>query len=435
MLELDGITPSETDNTHANRIRLLKYKGMLPREIEDIFYLLRTKRNKATHDGYDSVEDAKKLLRMAHTLCCWFMECYGYYEFEPYDFVVPISTQGQSKEIEIERKRLLEENEKLSAELKKAKAASLSNSVVVNVKQNERKKRTDRATANMKLSEAETRLLIDEQLRKVGWQADTENLRYLKGAQPQKGKNLAIAEWPTDSSLCKHGSVDYVLFVGLTLVGVVEAKSTTKNVSSVIDVQCRDYSKGIKIEHSEFLLPHANWNDYKAPFLFATNGRPYLKQLEIKSGIWFRDARRDSNVAKPLQNWIDPQGIMEMLESDIEAANQKLSETPYDLLTDKDGLNLRPYQIKAIEKAEAAIISGKKAAAIKNPAANPKSPLRGTKHEPNSNKIFAAKTKTFATLPLPAANFISDNILMAKLTRRTVDDSLQRYRHMGFARL
>jgi len=32
-------------------------------------------------------------------------------------------------------------------------------------------------------SEAETRYLIDEQLRKVGWEADTEKLRYSKGTQ------------------------------------------------------------------------------------------------------------------------------------------------------------------------------------------------------------------------------------------------------------
>jgi hypothetical protein len=30
---------------------------------------------------------------------------------------------------------------------------------------------------------------------------------------------------------------------------------------------------------------------FRVPFLFATNGRPYLKQVETQSGIWFRDAR------------------------------------------------------------------------------------------------------------------------------------------------
>ena len=67
---------------------------------------------------------------------------------------------------------------------------------------------------------------------------------------------------------------------------------------------------------------------------------------------WFRDARQDSNIPKALKGWIDPQGLLDMLEKDIAVANQKLVEAPYDLLRDKDGLNLRPYQIEAIEKAE-----------------------------------------------------------------------------------
>ena len=45
------------------------------------------------------------------------------------------------------------------------------------------------------MNEAETRLLIDSQLRKFGWYADSINLRQSKGTRPQRGKNIAIAEW------------------------------------------------------------------------------------------------------------------------------------------------------------------------------------------------------------------------------------------------
>jgi type I restriction enzyme R subunit len=34
------------------------------------------------------------------------------------------------------------------------------------------------------------------------------------------------------------------------------------------------------------------WGDYRVPFLFSTNARPYLDQLKEKSGIWFLDARK-----------------------------------------------------------------------------------------------------------------------------------------------
>lgn len=50
---------------------------------------------------------------------------------------------------------------------------------------------------------------------------------------------------------------------------------------------------------------------------------------------------------------------MEQLEKDIAAANSTLQNTPFDLLRDPDGLNLRKYQINAIEAAEQAVIDGK----------------------------------------------------------------------------
>jgi len=352
MLELDSIEPPTTDDTLSNRIRLLKNEGMLPRDISDMLYSIRTKRNIAVHEGHDCLSDAKVLLKMAHSLSVWFMQIYGDYSFEPKSFIMPPETIADT-----DISKLQQENETLILELKKAKAATLSNSVEVDVGAAERKRRTNKANAGLKLSEKETRYLIDEQLRKVGWEADTENLRYSKGTRPQKNRNLAIAEWPTDSTVCRWGYVDYALFAGLKLVGVVEAKPMHKDVSSLIDNQCRDYGMGIKNEHNEFAID--TWGEFKAPFLFATNGRQYLKQLETKSGIWFRDARLETNMPKALQGWISPQGLLDLLEKDIAAANRELVVTPYDLLSDKDGLNLRPYQIEAIGKAETAVLDGK----------------------------------------------------------------------------
>ena len=85
------------------------------------------------------------------------------------------------------------------------------------------------AAEAISLDEAETRALIDQQLRDSGWEADTKEMRCASGTRPVKGRNLAIAEWPTAS-----GPADYALFAGLTLVGVVEAKRRRKNVSAAI---------------------------------------------------------------------------------------------------------------------------------------------------------------------------------------------------------
>ena len=104
------------------------------------------------------------------------------------------------------------------------------------------------------MSEAETRMLIDEQLRKVGWEADTWNLRYSKGTRPAKGHCVAIAEWPTNSSVSEHGFVDYALFIDTKLVATIEAKSKHTDIPSVIDYQCKDYARSIRQEDQQCRL-------------------------------------------------------------------------------------------------------------------------------------------------------------------------------------
>ena len=59
-------------------------------------------------------------------------------------------------------------------------------------------------------------------LYQAGWEADTQELDYRKGARPEKGRNMAIAEWPMKGNF-KGQRADYVLFVGLTPIAVVEA--------------------------------------------------------------------------------------------------------------------------------------------------------------------------------------------------------------------
>lgn len=70
--------------------------------------------------------------------------------------------------------------------------------------------------------------MIDTQLRKVGWEADTENLRYGKGIRPQKGKNLAIAEWPTLSAAGNKGRADYALLQAKNLSLLSKQKQSIK---------------------------------------------------------------------------------------------------------------------------------------------------------------------------------------------------------------
>lgn len=345
----EHIPEPTVDNTHSNRIRLLKREGLIPKKIDDILYAIRKTRNNAVHSGEDSVDDAKILLQMTYNLSTWFMEVYGDWGYIPADFVMP------EKVVLPDYEAIIKEQEDTIAAL--SHKVEFISTQASNKSTTERVQKAETTSENMELSEAETRYLIDEQLRKYGWEADTNNIRYSKGTRPQKSKNFAIAEWPTDSKVSKNGYADYALFVGLQLVGIVEAKKANIDIPSVIDYQCKDYAQLIKPEHNEYVIKQ--WGSYKVPFVFATNGRKYLKQIETKSGIWFLDLRNNSNAPKALQGWISPQGIMELLEKDISSANATLQNTPFDLLRDPDGLNLREYQIRAIEAAEKAVIDGK----------------------------------------------------------------------------
>lgn len=354
IMVFEHIAAPSVDNTHSNRIRLLKRAGLLPRDIDNTLYLLRKTRNSAVHTGADSVEDAKTLLSLMYNLAVWFMETYGDWGFIAPAFVMPDEKAQQDLEA------LLAEQEQkikdLTQRLEEVKTAASGST------KKERAKRAETVSAIMNWNEAQTRRLIDEQLRKAGWEADTHILRYSKGTRPVKGRNLVISEWPTNSAFYKHGYVDYAFFIGEKLVAVMDAKKMGEDVASTIDVQVKDYATHIREEDQSYVI--AGWGAYQVPFLMASNGRAYLEQLRTKSGIWFLDARDPSNISYPIRNWFSPSDIEEKLKQDIAAANIALVESDDSFLTDPAGLNLRDYQVKAIHKATEAILVGKQTALL-----------------------------------------------------------------------
>ncbi len=345
MLAYDGIAEPEYDNTHSSRIRLLKKYDLLPREIDNTLYILRKARNDAAHNAADEGEKALNNLQLVYELCVWYMQTYGDYNYEPNGYVVPVDMSVSMADLEKENSELEERNKQLLIEIQKIQQSGKSDS--------NRRAVAYQKALNVHLSEAQTRELIDEQLRKVGWEVDTKEIRYSKGSRPTKGKNMAIAEWPTNSSTGNNGYADYALFIGEKMVGIVEAKKKHTNVSSVLDGQCKEYAKNIKDEHQSYVIKA--YGQYLVPFLFATNGREYIKQYEDMSGIWFLDTRESFNAPKPLSGWPSPEGIEQDLERDIAEADKTLASTGYELLEDPDGLNLRYYQIEAIKAAEKAI--------------------------------------------------------------------------------
>ncbi len=394
---------SGSDVKQVDLLRELDYTLRLDKQVKDAFHALRKLGNTATHDITSaSHRDALKALQVGHALSAWFHLQFGGNNaigFKLESFVKPLDPSEKVRQLEEallelqkltrtaeDRLSLVEEQKNIEAqkaEAEKQRAEEMASDSKVweqiatehEVKLSEYRAKMDAANdiyvqkfatlekqqqaeqirrvekSTLQLNEAETRVLIDQQLIETGWEADTVNLKYSKGARPIPNANRAIAEWPTDS-----GPADYVLFMGLTPVAVVEAKKSAKNVYDDIG-QAKRYAKGLQ-EQGAFCVG-TNYGEFKVPLTFATNGRPYLKQLEKESGIWFLDVRDNSNRRKVLKGWYTPLEIKTYLRQTPQQAEIELDEMAFNY-----NLKLRDYQINAIKAVESSIKQGKETALI-----------------------------------------------------------------------
>ena len=321
------------EETQVELLRRLKLENVISHEVADLFHLIRKAGNKAAHNrGDTNSTDALTLLQTSHQLGIWFHRTFSDRNFKSKAFIPPIDTQRNAA---ISAEQNAQQNALINAELK-AKIEALEKIITDTQIANQHPttketaeiiKRSEAASATIDLNEAQTRALIDQQLRDRGWEVDTQNLRYSQGFRPTKGKNMAISEYPTDD-----GIADYALFIGLRCVAMIEAKRRRKNVAGAI-AQAERYAKG--------------YNAEVVPFVFATNGRGFLKQLETESGIWFRDTRKSTNHSRALIDFYTPDGLEALLTMDRETAHEKLKNTGFNF-----GFDLYPHQRAAIEKIE-----------------------------------------------------------------------------------
>lgn len=293
---------------------------------------IRRLRNKAAHeaDFHPSLEEALTVDQRAFFVWCWFLETFTQDEIKPYQ--KPLNQQAV---VDNQQKKI----EELTAEIEQ-----LQHTQSVKVPESvraERRRKNKKFAAQNRLTEAQTREIIDQQLRDAGWEADTPTLNnWTKGTLPQKGHNMAIAEWKLPH---RRERADYVLFIGERAVGIVEAKRYGETVAASALGQAYDYYKYLK--NSE------KYQMENIAFLFGANGRPYLSQMKSQSGIWFRDMRNKNHPDGPLESWLTPDDIkmkeMARPEEDADSALQK-----DDYYPDFAG---RYYQKLAIQKIEKAI--------------------------------------------------------------------------------
>lgn len=382
----------------ASLLGTLRSRNAIPFEVYELFHGLRKSGNDAVHQNMGDQSQALHHLKMARQIAIWFKRSYGNSpNFKPVPFVVPLDPKQPGEDLkheldtlrkEVAVQQLAAEHAKQTkqaeaelrqqAELKAQKAyadleAALALAVETESRLQQEKQsfeakllelqtatkeasaeevavkidQAQKASTLLDLDEAATRKIIDQQLRDHGWEADTTNLSYQAGTRPQKGKNLAIAEWPT-----QNGPMDYVLFIGLQPVAAIEAKRAIRDVSGAIE-QAKRYSRGFKPLET-FDKNGGPWDKYQVPFMFATNSRPYLKQLETKSGIWFLDGRKHTNHSRALDGWYTPEGLEALLKQDLDLADKLLKDEP------PDPLGLRYYQNQAITEVEAGIAEGKR---------------------------------------------------------------------------
>ncbi|GIU70492.1 MAG: type I restriction enzyme EcoKI R protein [Candidatus Woesearchaeota archaeon] len=168
---------------------------------------------------------------------------------------------------------------------------------------------------------------IDKQLNELGW----EVIPYNEKIVINNLKYHAVEEFPTE-----NGPADYALFVKGKLLGIIEAKKVSVNPQNVLE-QAKRYSKGCKNTIGE-------WNSFKVPFLYASNG----------TQIWFADVREENYYSRELLNFHTPDALEEMFNGNIQKAKQWLIKNPIDFE------RLRPYQKEAISAVEKALIDNKR---------------------------------------------------------------------------
>ena len=397
--------------TQAELLRAVDQRLGLDPQVRQMFHLLRNRGNEAAHqvDHRIGYREGIEALKVAREVALWFHRSFGSApDFKPGPFVLPddpsqklaalqqqISAlqqdlqqahtaqaaqaqltqllEDQAAQERVLASRAAEEREvyeslaeeasaryaELKAEFDARLQASNSQPDTTNAKDLQGfAQRAAQAAQKVSMDEAATRLLIDQMLIDAGWEANTLELTHAKGARPERGRHQAIAEWPT---LGKQ-SADYMLFAGLTPIAAVEAKRLNVNVAGKIG-QAERYARGLALEPEHDAAWHIEgrsgpWPDgqgglFQVPFVYSCNGRPLVKQSPEASGTWHRDVRHPSHLAKPLQSFHSPEGLLDLLKRSRDAAEAKLRQESFAYL------GLRDYQQKAIAAVESALANGK----------------------------------------------------------------------------
>ena len=402
--------------TQAELLRAVDQRLGLDAQVRQMFHLLRRQGNEAVHQADHRIgfREGLEALKVAREVALWFHRAFGADpDFRPGPFVLPDDPSQQlaalqqqiallqadlqqaqdAQAAQAEMARLLEAQAaqvqamaeraqeergifETLAEEASTRYAELSAEFDTRLKQVSASadtagsassaqalkafaERASQAAQKVVMDEATTRQIIDQMLVEAGWEADSVGLTHAGGTRPEYGKNRAIAEWPSPGKQC----ADYLLFAGLTPVAAVEAKRLNVNVAGKIG-QAERYAAGLPmtedlqapwaLEGRSDPWPDGKGGRFQVPFAYSCNGRPLVKQSAEASGTWHRDLRHPSNLARALQSFHTPEGLLDQLKRSRAEAEAKLKQEGFGYL------RLRDYQVGAIQAVEQALANGQK---------------------------------------------------------------------------
>lgn len=396
--------------TQAELLRAVDQRLGLDPQVRQMFHLLRVRGNEAAHQADHSIRHREGLeaLKVAREVALWFHRSFGPQpDYKPGPFILPddpsqrlvdlqrqittlkqdlqqaqtdqaakaelavlLTEQASQERALAERaseerdiyESLADEASARYAALKaefdaRLQAASAQPATPTAQDIQRFSQRAAQAAQQVTMDEAATRLLIDQMLKDAGWEADTPGLSHASGARPERHRNLAIAEWPTEGKQ----SADYLLFAGLTPLAAVEAKRLNVNVAGKI-AQAERYARGFRagdghdlawrVEGRQAPWPDGQGGHFNLPFAYSCNGRPLIRQSPEASGTWFRDLRHPASLARPLQGFHTPDGLLDLLRRSRAEAEARLQQEGFAYL------GLRDYQQKAIGAVESALAAG-----------------------------------------------------------------------------
>ncbi len=317
-IDIDFDTNFYEKISHLGRI-----KNINP-AVVDLFTLVRRIGNKAAHDNYGDVKDAKECIKSIFKLSAWFyVKVTGFRADIPKKFIWP--EKRVETVIEKETKTdYFQKFEKAKEELNKAHQAELEAlKKQLELPQPDSKQiEKDLAvvTNELGLTEAETRgILVDAMLKEAGW--DVENPEQVKTEFP-------VSPFPNHSN---KGYVDYVLFDNVDKpIALVETKKTSE--SPTIG------------QHQAKLYTDALEEMYQVrPVIYYTNGH--------ETWMW------DDEASEPRQVW----GIYSYDNLEFLVQQRKTRKSLKTVQIDPN-IAGRAYQIEGIKRVYEDYESGKRRA-------------------------------------------------------------------------